>query len=46
MRPPGLLQVGFVPGPLPPWAKPTTFLEGYESCLERVEIDLDDCSHV
>jgi hypothetical protein len=55
VRPPGLLPdgsstsgqfvVGFAPRPLPALRTPPTFLQWYESWLERIEIDLDDYGH-
>jgi hypothetical protein len=44
-RPPGLLPLEFSLRPLPAISVPPTFLEWYESWLERVETDLDDYKH-
>jgi hypothetical protein len=44
VSPPGLVAVGFAPRTLPPRPLPLTFLDWYESWLERVETDLDDYS--
>jgi hypothetical protein len=55
VRPPGLLPDGsyssgrfvieFAPRPLPTPPRPPTFIQWYESWLERLEIDLDDYNH-